>query len=52
MLSKAEILFLLELIRDKYGTGYSPHVVAVISLAKLQARLSILLEVASKREGR
>lgn len=41
-LTVEEIQFILELIRRKYGMGYSP----VRAVGSLQAKLSILSEVA------
>jgi hypothetical protein len=56
-LTKAEIFFLLEAIREKYGMGYSDaeydtgHA-GIVEVGKLQGKLSIMLEVAGKREAR
>ena len=42
-LTKSEILLILEALRDKYGPGYADG-----EVGRLQAKLSILLEVAAK----
>ena len=45
-LTSAQILFILDLISEKHGKGYSDDP----EIGKLQARLSIMLEIARKRE--
>ena len=47
MLTAAEIRLIFEALTAKYGFGYS----TVPEVAKLQAKLSIMLEVASSRES-
>ena len=42
-LTKAEITLILDLIREKYGFGYSDKP----EIGKLQAKLSMMLEMAS-----
>lgn len=46
-LSSEEILLILDLIDDKYGPGYSSEP----NIAALQGHLSLLLEMARKRES-
>lgn len=43
ILSKQEILFILELMRQKFGFGYSD----APGVGALQAKLSILMEMAA-----
>lgn len=45
MLNVAEIQLLLDLLREKHGPGYAKDP----EVGKLQAKLSIMLEVASQR---
>lgn len=45
MLTTEEILFILELLQEKYGFGYSEDP----KIGQLQAKLSIMLEAASRR---
>ena len=56
MLTKAEILFLLDLLREKYGMGYADHneenLAGLVQVDKMQAKLSIMLEVADITGGR
>jgi len=44
-LTKNEILMILELLSEKHGPGYAPGLAG-----RLQAKLSIMLEVASRSE--
>lgn len=44
MLGQKEIRVLLDLLREKYGPGYSSDPV----VGALQAKLSVMLEVANK----
>lgn len=46
MLTVAEIQLILEALKTKYGRGYSD----VPSVGSLQAKLSIMLEMAVRRE--
>ena len=46
-LTSEEVLLFLELLREKHGPGYSKDP----KIGKLQAKLSILLEMAHRREG-
>ena len=48
MLSKEEILFILELIKEKYGPGYAED----RTIGTLQAKLYIMLELQTKAENR
>lgn len=55
MLTKNQIRALLQILRDKYGQGYSDDVVFLrggdpdnVSVGQLQAKLSIMLEVAAR----
>jgi hypothetical protein len=43
MLTKDEIRLILDLLAEKYGPGYSD----IPEVARLQAKLSIMLQVAS-----
>jgi len=45
-LTSAEVMLILDALSDKYGRGYSK----VPEVGHLQAKLSILLEVAHRRE--
>lgn len=45
-LTAKEILTILDMISDKHGPGYSED----IEVGKLQAKLSIMLQVASEME--
>ena len=47
LLTKEEILLILNLIEEKYGLGYCMDPVEV---GKLQAKLSIMLEVRQRME--
>jgi len=46
-LTKEEILLIFELITEKYGAGYCME---PIEVGKLQAKLSIMLEVKQRME--
>ena len=46
MLTKDEIMLVLNLLAEKYGHGYSD----VPDVGRLQAKLSIMLELARKLE--
>ena len=46
-LNSREILFLLELIEKQYGAGYSDDVEGEIVVGLLQAKLSLMMEVAA-----
>ena len=48
LLTFKEIMLILEVLEAKYGIGYAEDK----EVGKLQAKLSILLEVASKREDK
>jgi len=50
-LTSREIRFILNLMQEKYGFGYSDAVENEIQVGSLQAKLSVLLELAL-REGR
>ena len=50
-LTSNEIYFILNLMQEKYGFGYSDAVEGEIRVGALQAKLSVLLELALK-EGR
>lgn len=45
MFSKEEILLILDALANKYGRGYSD----VAEVGRLQAKLSVMLELANKR---
>lgn len=46
MLNSKEILLILDLLKDRYGPGYSED----REVASLQAKLSIMLEVKQRME--
>jgi hypothetical protein len=55
-MSQAEIFFVLDLLREKYGPGYSDAVVLLydggkVEVGSLQAKLSIMLQAAAQRES-
>ena len=45
-LTTKEIHLILDALREKHGPGYAPG-----DVGRLQAKLSILLEIAAKRES-
>lgn len=49
LLTKEEIVLILTLLREKYGFGYSDTEEDGVKVGALQAKLSIMLEVVSKR---
>lgn len=48
ILTTADIYLILNALRDKYGMGYSDEP----GVGTLQAKLSIMLEMASKKDGK
>lgn len=50
MLSSEQIQYLMLLIREKHGPGYSRRVIGNVEIGTLQASLSIMLEIAIKKE--
>ncbi len=48
-LTSKEIYFILGLMREKYGFGYSDAKEGEIKVGQLQAKLSIMLELAAKQ---
>jgi len=51
MLTSKEIMIILSLMKEKYGFGYSAAEEGEIKVGALQAKLSIMLEVAGKQEA-
>ena len=50
MLTSKEIMFILNLMKDKYGFGYSDAEEGEIKVGALQAKLSIMMEAAGRQE--
>ena len=48
MLTSEEIMFILNLIEQKYGFGYSDAEERGVKVGALQAKLSIMMEVIQK----
>ncbi len=49
MLSSDQISYLLLLLSEKHGPGYSDKTVENVSIGTLQAALSIMLEMVTKK---
>jgi hypothetical protein len=50
ILSSKQILVILDALEKQYGMGYSTEESNGVKIGQLQAHLSIMLEVALKRE--